>query len=141
MYLGIGTASCTRKLLFAFIAVYIASVYFVRAAKLQFFIHQANFLILDLGGLAAPQIPRLGNFPCAQARGDRTAREHEARLAGNIMSNHTDMQDKYFSHCCDNRPIQNQYKQNHKRDGAAESRATAFVVAADSTAVNFVYSL
>ena len=58
----------------------------------------------------------------AQARSDRTAREHEARLARNMMSNHTDMQDKYCGHCYDIHPILSQYKGNHKRGGAAEGR-------------------
>jgi len=47
-----------------------------------------------------------------------------------MMSNHTDMQDKYCGHCYDIHPIQSQYKGNHKRGGAAEGRATSFVVAA-----------
>ena len=47
-----------------------------------------------------------------------------------MMSNHTDMQDKYWGHCNDIHPIQSQYKGNHKRGGAAEGRATSFVVAA-----------
>ena len=59
----------------------------------------------------------------AQARSDRTAREHEARLARNMMSNHTDMQDKYCGHCYDIYPIQSQYTKV-----AAFGRATSFVV-------------
>ena len=47
-----------------------------------------------------------------------------------MMSNHTDMQDKYCGDCYDIDPIQSQYKGNHKRGGAAENRATSFVVAA-----------
>ena len=69
--------------------------------------------------------------PCAQARSDRTAREQEARLARNMMSNHTDMHDKYFGHCHDIHPIRSQYKGNHKRGGAAEGQATSFVVTAN----------
>ena len=40
----------------------------------------------------------------------------------------TDMQDKYCGNCCDIYLIQSQYKGNHKRGGAAEGRATSFVV-------------
>ena len=47
------------------------------------------------------------------------------------MSNHTDMQDKYCGDCYDIYTIQSQYKGNHKRGGAAEGRATSFVVAAN----------
>ena len=36
-------------------------------------------------------------------------KEHEARLARNTMSNHTDMQDKYCGHCYGIHPIQSQY--------------------------------
>ena len=46
------------------------------------------------------------------------------------MSNHTDMQDKYCGDCYDIHRIQSQYKGTHKRGGAAEGRATSFVVAA-----------
>ena len=46
------------------------------------------------------------------------------------MSDHTDMQDKYCGDCYDIYTIQSQYKGNHKRGGAAEGRATSFVVAA-----------
>ena len=48
-----------------------------------------------------------------------------------MMSNHTDMQDKYCGDCYDIHPIQSQYKGNHKRGGAAGGRATSFVVAAN----------
>ena len=51
-------------------------------------------------------------------------------MARNMLSNHTDMQDKYCGHCYDIHPIQSQYKGNHKRAGAAEGRVTSFVVAA-----------
>ena len=50
----------------------------------------------------------------------RTAREHEAPMARNMMSNHTDMQDKYCGDCYDIHRIQSQYKGTHKRGGAAE---------------------
>ena len=60
----------------------------------------------------------------------RTAREHEALMARNMMSNHTDMQDKYCGDCYDIHPIKSQYKGNHKGGGAAEGRVTSFVVAA-----------
>ena len=43
----------------------------------------------------------------------------------------TDMQGKYCGDCYDIYPIQSQYKGNHKRGGAAEGRATSFVVAAE----------
>ena len=62
----------------------------------------------------------------------RTAREHEALMARNMMSNHTDMQVNYSGDCYDILPIQNQYKGNHKRDGDAEGRVPPFVVAAAS---------
>ena len=51
-------------------------------------------------------------------------------MATNMMSNHTDMQDKYCGHSNDIHPIQSQYKGNHRRGGAAEGRVTSFVVAA-----------
>ena len=47
-------------------------------------------------------------------------REHEALMARNMMSNHTDMQDKYCGDCYDIRCILSQYK--------AFGRATSFVV-------------
>ena len=55
-------------------------------------------------------------------------------MARNIMSNHTDMQDKYCGHCYDIHPIQNHYTKvaafglHHKTGGAAFGRATSFVV-------------
>ena len=64
----------------------------------------------------------------------RTAREHEALMARNMMSNHTDMQDKYCGDCYDIHPIQSQYTKvaacgrHHKRGDAAFGRATSFVV-------------
>ena len=58
------------------------------------------------------------------------AREHEARLARNMISNRTDMYDNHCGDCYDIHTIQSQYKGNHKRGGAAEGRATSFVVAA-----------
>ena len=48
----------------------------------------------------------------------------------NMMSNHTDMQDKYCDDCYDTHRIQSQYKGNHKRAGATEGHATSSVVAA-----------
>ena len=45
----------------------------------------------------------------AQAPISRVAREHEALMARNMMSNHTDMQDKYCGHSNDINPIQSQY--------------------------------
>ena len=47
-----------------------------------------------------------------------------------MMSNHTDMQDKYCGECYDIHPSLSQFKGNNKRRGAAESRATSFLVAA-----------
>ena len=67
---------------------------------------------------------------CAQTRIAHSARDHEVLMARNMMSNHTDMQDKYCGDCYDINPIQSQYKGEHKRGGAAEGRATSFVVAA-----------
>ena len=45
--------------------------------------------------------------------------------------NITDMQGKYCGDCYDIYPIQPHYKGNHKAGGAAEGRATFFVVAAE----------
>ena len=51
-----------------------------------------------------------------------------------MMSNHTDMQDKYCGHCYDIHPTQTQYTKvtavgrHHKRGVAAFGRATSFVV-------------
>ena len=59
----------------------------------------------------------------------RTAREHEALMATNMMSRHmfrptiTDMQDKHCGDCYDFYPIQSQYTKV-----AAFGRATSFVV-------------
>ena len=47
------------------------------------------------------------------------------------MSNHTDMPDKYWGDSYDIHPIQTQYKGKRKRGGAAEGRATSFVVPAN----------
>ena len=41
------------------------------------------------------------------------------------------MQGKYYGDCYDIYPIQSQYKEKHKRDGAAEGRVTSFVVTAE----------
>ena len=38
------------------------------------------------------------------------------------------MQDKYYGDCYDIHPIQSQYKGNRESGGAAEGRATSFVV-------------
>ena len=62
------------------------------------------------------------------------AREHEALMAKNMMSNHTDMQDRYCGDCYDIHPIQVQSTKvaavgrHNKRCGAAFRRATSFVV-------------
>ena len=52
-----------------------------------------------------------------------------------MMSNQTDMQDKYCGHCYDIHPIQSQYKKmaaaghhHHQRGGTAFCRAIPFVV-------------
>ena len=78
------------------------------------------------GTKAPPDPPPRGQGPpdppCAQARMVRTAREHEVIMARNMMSNHTDMQDKYCGHSNDTNPIQSQYKGNHRRGGAAVPR-------------------
>ena len=72
--------------------------------------------------------------PYAQARIVRTAMEHEALMARNMMSKHTDMQDKYCGDCYDIHPIQSQYTKvvvvgrRHKRGGAPFGRATSSVV-------------
>ena len=65
---------------------------------------------------------------------------YKARIARNMMSNHTEMQDKYSGDCYDIHPNQSQYEGKHKRGGAAEGRATSFVVAADGSAT-FVLAL
>ena len=55
-------------------------------------------------------------------------------MASNMMSNHTDMQDKYCGDCYDIHPIQSRYTKvaacgrHHKRGDAAFGRATSFVV-------------
>ena len=51
-------------------------------------------------------------------------------MARNVMSNHTDMQDKYNGDCYDIHPIRSQYKGNHKRGGASKGRVTSFGVTA-----------
>ena len=43
-----------------------------------------------------------------------TAREHEALMARNMMSNHIDMQDKYCGDCYDIHSIQNIKKETTK---------------------------
>ena len=61
----------------------------------------------------------------------------------NVMSNHTDMQDKYCGDCYDIHPILSQHTKvaavgrQHKRIGAAFGRATSFLVSVVS-AVNIV---
>ena len=78
-----------------------------------------------LGGLAAPQTP---------LRIARTAMEHAAQMARNMLSNHTDMKDKYCGDCYDIHPIQSQHTKvafcgrHHNRGDAAFARATSFVV-------------
>ena len=57
----------------------------------------------------------------------RSAREHEALMPRNMMSNHTDMQNKFCGACYDMQPIQSQYKESHKRGDAAFGRASSFV--------------
>ena len=49
-------------------------------------------------------------------------------MAQNMMSNHTDMQDKYCGRCYGIHPIQGHYKGNHKSGGAVGGRAASFVV-------------
>ena len=55
-------------------------------------------------------------------------------MARNMMSNHTDMQDKYCGDCYDIHSIQSQYTKvaacgrHHRRGDAAFGRATSFVV-------------
>ena len=65
----------------------------------------------------------------------RTARGHEALMARNMMmSNHTDMQDKYCGDRYDIHPLQSQYTKvatvgrHRKTGGTAFGRATSFVV-------------
>ena len=73
----------------------------------------------------------------------RTAREHAVLMARNMISNHTDMQDKCCGHCYDIHSIQSQYTKvaaidrHHKRGGAAFGRATS-VVASFVLALNRV---
>ena len=56
--------------------------------------------------------------------------EYDLLMARSMLSNHTDMQDKYCGDCYDIHPIQSQHKGNYKRSGAAEGCATSFVVVA-----------
>ena len=95
----------------------------------------------SMGGPKAPPDPPPGGQgppPCRQARMVRMAREHEVIMARNMMSNHTDMQDKYCGHSNNINPIQSQYKGNRRRGAAAEGRSTSFVVAAYCRHVSFL---
>ena len=58
-----------------------------------------------------------------------------------MMSNHTDMQNKYCGDCYDIHPIQSRYKY-HKRGGAAFGRVTSLVAsfALPSNKVNIIAS-
>ena len=70
--------------------------------------YHETFLYSGIGGPGAVQLQKSAKAPrpCAwgvrppgphlraSARSDRTAREHEALMARNMMSNHIDMQDK-----------------------------------------------
>ena len=61
-----------------------------------------QLLYFGVGGLVGPTNPPAALWD---------PKEHEARLARNTMSNHTDMQDKYCGHCYDIYPRQSQYTQ------------------------------
>ena len=62
---------------------------------------------------ASPDRPPRGQgllgAPCAQARVARTARKYEVLMARNMISNHSDMQDKYCCQCYVIHRIQSQY--------------------------------
>ena len=68
----------------------------------------------------------------------RTARKHESLMARNMMSNHTDMQDKYCGDSYDIHLIQSQYKGTHKRGGGRRPPSLLWWRA---KAANFVYAL
>ena len=76
----------------------------------------------------------------------RTALEHEARMARNMMSNSTDMQDMCCGDCYDIHLIRSQYTKvaafgrHHKRGGAAFGRATSLVIV-NILAVNTIHVL
>ena len=60
-------------------------------------------------------------------------------MARNMMSNHSDMQDKYCGHFTDIHFIQSQYQIHQKKASAAESCATSFVVAANACILHSLY--
>ena len=68
--------------------------------------------LLPWGGRRPPQTPRLRGKapwnPLARKRA-RHERRGEVVMARNMMSNHTDMQDKYCGHFTIFNPIQSQY--------------------------------
>ena len=127
----------------------VSRVYFDCGSEFEFSGRHENFLYFGIGEGGAPQTPLLPSggseappdIPprgqgvpdplCAQARSDRTAREHEVLIAWNVMSNHIDMQEKYCGHSNVIHPIQSQYTKiaavgrNHKIGGAAFGRATS----------------
>ena len=78
-----------------------------------------------IGGLGGPP-----NHPAHRLNG----MGHAALMARNMMSNHTDMKDKYCGDCYDIHPIQRQYTKvaacgrHHKRGGAAFGRVTTILV-------------
>ena len=111
--------------------------------------YHAKFLILDLKAWRPPKPPvtlggaegpprflerRPGSLDptCAQARSDRAAREHEPRLAMNMMSNHTDLHEKYCGPCYDMHPIQSEYTKLTAVESAATTKAVARLSAAPS---------
>ena len=76
--------------------------------------YHETFLYSGIGGPGAVQLQKSAKAPrpCAwgvrppgphlraSARSDRTAREHEALMARNVMSKQTEMQNKYCGPCC-----------------------------------------
>ena len=69
----------------------------------------------------------------------RTAREHEALMARNMMSNHTDMQDKYCGHRYDIHYIQSQNEEPTQE--VARSKAVSPLLWWRPKAATFVYWL
>ena len=82
---------------------------------------------------AAPALPHM-DPPLRASAYCPNGEEHEALMAKNMMSNHTDMQEKCCGDCYDIHPIQTQYTKmaacgrHHKRGDAAFGSATSFVV-------------
>ena len=112
-------------------------VYFLCFAKSVILFTTEAFIFWTLRGVPPPKPsccpgwaegharPPLGDHPCAQARMIRTAREHEIIMARKMMSNHTDIQNKYCGHSNDIHRTQRQHTKvvavgrHHKRGATA----------------------